>query len=135
MRSRKPALLAEIIPGSSCLRLRHTDLSLYSLATTPQDRKQAEPPACILIVEDDFVVADEIVRALCDAGFTVAGVATSAEETLELAESQKPALAVMDVRLAGKGDGVHTALETFRKFGIRCILATARYGAVRPTFA
>jgi two-component system, response regulator PdtaR len=34
-------------------------------------------------------------------------------------------LAVMDVRLAGEGDGIHTALEIFRKFEIRCIFATA----------
>jgi two-component system, response regulator PdtaR len=80
-----------------------------------------------LIVEDDFVVADQIDRALTDAGFNVAGVAVSAEEAMELAESQKPDLAVMDVRLAGDGDGIHAALEIFRKFGIRCIFATANY--------
>jgi DNA-binding NarL/FixJ family response regulator len=86
--------------------------------------KQA-PAARILIVEDDFLVADEIHRVLSDAGFDVAGVAASADEAMELAESQKPALAVMDVRLAGEGDGIHVALEIFRKFGIRCIFATA----------
>jgi two-component system, response regulator PdtaR len=46
---------------------------------------------------------------------------------MELAGSQKPDLAVMDVRLAGDGDGIHTALEMFRNFGIRCIFATAHY--------
>jgi len=44
--------------------------------------------------ENDFVVADEIDIAPCDAGFDVAGVAASADEAMKLGESQKPALAV-----------------------------------------
>jgi len=44
-----------------------------------------------------------------------------------LAESQKPTLAVMDVRLGGERDGIHVAMEIFRKLGIRCIFATAHY--------
>jgi len=51
--------------------------------------------------KDDFLVANEIETALSDAGFEVALVAASADEALELAESQKPALVVMDVRLGG----------------------------------
>jgi len=89
--------------------------------------KQAELPARILIVEDDFLVANEIETALSDAGFEVALVAASADEALELAESQKPALVVMDVRLAGERDGIHAATEIFSKLGIRCIFATAHY--------
>jgi len=47
-----------------------------------------------LIVGDDFVVANEIDMAPCDAGFEVAGVAASADEAMKLGESQKSALAV-----------------------------------------
>lgn len=36
-----------------------------------------------------------------------------------------PALAVMDIRLAGERDGIEAALDLFRKHGIRCIFATA----------
>jgi DNA-binding NarL/FixJ family response regulator len=86
-----------------------------------------EPPARILVVEDDFLVAAEIEIALSDAGFDVAGVAASADEAVELAQSQRPALVVMDVRLAGERDGIHAAVEIFRKLGIRCIFATAFY--------
>jgi len=31
----------------------------------------------------------------------------------------------MDVRLAGEHDGIHAAVEIFRKYGTRCIFATA----------
>jgi two-component system, response regulator PdtaR len=128
MRSRKLAPLAETVPGSSCSAVppRRPQL-VFARDDSAGSAKQAEPPARVLIVEDDFLVADEIDRALSDAGFDVVGVAASAHEAMELAESQKPALAVMDVRLAEEGDGIHTALEIFRKFGIRCIFATAQY--------
>jgi DNA-binding NarL/FixJ family response regulator len=81
--------------------------------------------ARILVVEDDFLVATEIEIALSNAGFDVAGVAADADEAVALAESKHPALAVMDVRLAGGSDGIQAALEMFRKLGIRCIFATA----------
>jgi two-component system, response regulator PdtaR len=128
MRSRKLALLAEIVPGSSCSAVppRRPQL-VFTRDDSAGSAKGAEPPARVLIVEDDFLVADEIDRALSDAGVDVVGVAASAEEAIELAESQKPALAVMDVRLAGDGDGIHAAVEIFRKFRIRCIFATAHY--------
>jgi two-component system, response regulator PdtaR len=87
--------------------------------------KHIEPSRRILVVEDDFLVANEIEVALSDAGFDVAGVAASADEAVGLAESQRPTLVVMDVRLAGEHDGIHAAVEIFRKLGTRCIFATA----------
>jgi DNA-binding NarL/FixJ family response regulator len=87
--------------------------------------KRIELSRRILVVEDDFLVANEIEVALSDAGFDIAGVAASANEAVELAESQRPALVVMDVRLAGEHDGIHAAVEIFRKLGTRCIFATA----------
>jgi two-component system, response regulator PdtaR len=84
-----------------------------------------QPPSRILVVEDDFLVASEIEIALSNAGFEVAGVAVSADEAVTLAESQQPALAVMDVRLAGGSDGIQAAIEIFQRLGIRCIFATA----------
>jgi two-component system, response regulator PdtaR len=113
----------------------------YKLSAPSRDRPQltfaredsaglnthAGPPARILVVEDDFLVAAGIERALSDARFDVAGVAASADEAVELAESQKPSLIVMDVRLAGDRDGIHAAVEIFQKLGIRSIFATAHY--------
>lgn len=63
--------------------------------------------------------------ALRGAGLAVAGVATSAEEALDLAAAKRPALAVMDIRLSGNQDGIDAALELFRTHGIRCVFATA----------
>lgn len=79
----------------------------------------------ILIVEDDLLIASQMETALTDAGFEIAGIASTGEEALHMAQSQSPALAVMDIRLAGDRDGIDTALELFRSHGIRCIFASA----------
>jgi two-component system, response regulator PdtaR len=89
--------------------------------------KKTGPSARILVVEDDFVVATGIETALSDAGFDVVGVANSADEAVALAESHRPRLIVMDVRLAGEHDGIHAAVEIFRKLEIRCVFASAHY--------
>jgi DNA-binding NarL/FixJ family response regulator len=81
--------------------------------------------ARILIVEDDFFVALQAEAALIEAGFRVIGTVSSAEQAIALAQAEAPALAVMDIRLAGRRDGVDAALELFRTLGIRCIFASA----------
>jgi two-component system, response regulator PdtaR len=62
---------------------------------------------------------------LLSAGFAVIGIATGADEALALARVQKPALAIMDIRLAGRRDGVDAAGDLFRELGVRCVFATA----------
>jgi two-component system, response regulator PdtaR len=94
-------------------------------ADVPGSGKRPAEPVRLLVVEDDFLVATEIETALVEAGFDVAGTAVSAEEAIALAVSEHPTLVVMDVRLAGKRDGIDAAIELFRDHGIRCIFATA----------
>ena len=82
----------------------------------------------ILIVEDDFLVAEQMMNALGEAGFQTTSFA-SAEEAIALAKTERPLLVIMDIRLAGKLDGVDAALELFRTLGTRCIFATAHHDA------
>jgi DNA-binding NarL/FixJ family response regulator len=99
---------------------------------SPDERRPGETvrtPARILIVEDDYLAATEIETVLREAGFEVVGVASSADESVRLVRSESPALVIMDVRLAGRGDGVDAALTIFRETGIRCIFATAHNDA------
>jgi two-component system, response regulator PdtaR len=88
---------------------------------------ERQPPHSprILIVEDDFLVSIQTESALIEAGLDVTGIATSADEAVELATLQRPSLVVMDIRLAGERDGIDAALQLFREHGIRCIFATA----------
>lgn len=83
----------------------------------------------ILIVEDDYVVGLELEAGLSEAGFTVVGTANTAAEAVRLAASGRVMLAVMDIRLKGRRDGIEAALEIFNSFGIRCIFATAHHDA------
>ncbi len=83
--------------------------------------------ARLLVVEDDFLVAIEAEAALRDAGYDVGEIATSAADALDAAASGSFALAVMDIRLAHRTDGVDCAIELFRRHGLRCIFATAHY--------
>ena len=101
----------------------------WSFAPDPETA-DAERPApaskpCILIVEDDFLVGLELEMGLEEAGYEVAGVAGTAEEAAELARAREPALVVMDIRLAGRRDGVEAALEIYRTLGIRSLFASA----------
>jgi len=89
------------------------------------ERPDRQPPARILVVEDDFLIAMQTEAALAAAGFHVIGTAATAEHALELAEKERPALAVMDIRLASKRDGIDAARELYHELNIRCIFATA----------
>ena len=89
--------------------------------------ERADKPERVLVVEDDFLVALQMEAALTEAGFEVAGVAASGGEAIKLASSERPRLAVMDIRLAGGRDGIDTALQLFAEHGIRCIFATAHH--------
>jgi len=86
-------------------------------------------PVRVLLVEDDYLVAMEVEHQLAQAGFEVTGVATSADEAVAMSKSQKPDLAIMDIRLIGTRDGVDAAIELARDFGIRSVFATAHSDA------
>jgi DNA-binding NarL/FixJ family response regulator len=87
--------------------------------------EEEQGPTRILIVEDDFLIAMQTEIALTEAGFSVVGIATTAEEAIALAREQRPFLAVMDIRLASERDGIDAARELFGELDIRCIFATA----------
>jgi two-component system, response regulator PdtaR len=95
---------------------------------TPKAERRGERPdqqRGVLIVEDDFLIAMQAEAALREAGLDVTGVAISAEEAVAMARESKPALVLMDIRLAGRRDGVEAAGDLFREFGLRCVFATA----------
>jgi DNA-binding NarL/FixJ family response regulator len=83
----------------------------------------------VLVVEDDYLAAADAEAGLNDAGFEVVGVARSAEEAIAIAGAERPALAIMDIRLNGARDGIDAALALFERFGIRSIFATAHHDA------
>ena len=83
--------------------------------------------AKILIVEDEAIVALDIQARLIRLGHQVAGIASSGEEAIRLAEASLPDLALMDIRLRGKMDGVATAHQLRVRFDVPVVYLTA-YG-------
>jgi DNA-binding response OmpR family regulator len=82
----------------------------------------------ILIVEDNYFVGLTIENALVDAGYEVLGVVDSGEDALERARNETPHLVLMDIRLAGKMDGIEAAIA-LRALGITCVMASAHSDA------
>jgi DNA-binding NarL/FixJ family response regulator len=100
------------------------------MARAPDDKSASfakQPPARLLIVEDDHLVAMEMESVLLEAGFEVTGIAATAEDALRKAQSVRPDLVLMDIRLAGLRDGVDAALDLHSQMGIHCVFATAHH--------
>jgi DNA-binding NarL/FixJ family response regulator len=81
----------------------------------------------VLIVEDDYLVASLAEAALSESGFAVIGVADSVADALKLADSGRPEIVIMDIRLKGQRDGIEGARELLSAYGSRCIFATAHH--------
>jgi DNA-binding NarL/FixJ family response regulator len=78
----------------------------------------------VLVVEDQFLVAHDCEFHLRSAGIECVGLASTADEAVDIAGRKRPDLVVMDVRLADHSDGVEAAIEIFERFGIRCIFTS-----------
>ena len=79
----------------------------------------------ILIVEDEFIVAQDIEQRLIKSGYEVAAVAYSGEEAVEKARETRPDLVLMDIRLGGKMGGVEAAAQIRAELDAPVIYLTA----------
>jgi two-component system, response regulator PdtaR len=86
---------------------------------------QDTKPIRILVTEDDVVAGMLMTYLLKDAGYDVLEVAQTGEHAIELAESYKPDLIIMDVRLAGEMDGIEATERIKSKLSIPVIFCTA----------
>jgi|SRR6185312_185132 len=56
----------------------------------------------VLVVEDEYFIADDLAQALDEAGAIVVGPASTVEEAFALLERERPDLAILDINLKGK---------------------------------
>jgi two-component system, response regulator PdtaR len=68
-----------------------------------------EKPVRILLVEDEVVTAMSLKMELEKAGFEVCDQVTTGENAIMSAEQNTPDIILMDIRLAGKINGVEAA--------------------------
>jgi CheY-like chemotaxis protein len=78
----------------------------------------------ILIVEDEAVNALALQLMLKSAGFEVIGAVAKGEKAVEEAVNRLPDLILMDIRLAGKIDGIEAARRIIEAVNIPIIFMT-----------
>lgn len=97
------------------------------MVSSPSDLKDdmadagVKRPVSILVVEDDALVASYIQEVLEESGFAIAGIASSGPEAMSLASDGRPALALVDIKLAGPMDGIEVARLMRSRFNIQSI--------------
>jgi PAS domain S-box-containing protein len=84
-----------------------------------------EPAPRILIVEDERIVAMDLAGTLTELGYAVAGMAARGEDAIEQAKRLNPNLILMDVRLAGKMDGIQAAQSIREERDVPVVYLTA----------
>jgi DNA-binding NtrC family response regulator len=63
----------------------------------------------ILIVEDEFIIADTLSRILKKGGYEISGIANTVKEALEIIELKKPDFVLIDIYLSGDLTGIDLA--------------------------
>jgi len=81
--------------------------------------------ARILIVEDEAIIAMETESQLQSFGYAVTSMVDTGEKAIAKAETDKPDLILMDIRIKGEMDGIQAAEEIRDRFDIPVIFVTA----------
>jgi len=63
----------------------------------------------ILVVEDEFIIADVLVNILKTAGYNVCGIADNMKDALEMINDHQPDFVLVDIFLKGKSTGIDLA--------------------------
>jgi adenylate cyclase len=79
----------------------------------------------VLVVEDESIVAHDLQQTLAELGYDAFAVAASAEEALARAAERRPDVALVDIRIKGRLDGIKAARLLQERFGVPIIYMTA----------
>jgi two-component system cell cycle sensor histidine kinase/response regulator CckA len=82
-------------------------------------------PVRILVVEDEGAVGRDIQNTLVRCGYSVADIARTGSEALEIVRRVDPDLVIMDIRLSGSMDGIEAAERIRSLYGKPIIYLTA----------
>jgi len=95
--------------------------------TAQQDGKTGKT---LMIVEDEALVAMTLRDELEDSGYRVLDLTDRQAEALEVARSEKPDLALVNIRLAGHNDGIELA-EHLKTLSIPVLLISGQVSRAR----
>ena len=97
--------------------------------------RTAKKSLSILVVEDEAMIAWLLNNILEDCGHAVCGIASTAQESLDLARANRPDVVFMDITLKGERDGIWAAEQMKALFGLKVIFLTARVDTFTRTRA
>ncbi|MGZ4870240.1 MAG: PAS domain S-box protein, partial [Halobacteriota archaeon] len=83
----------------------------------------------LVLVKNEFVVAEDIASRLRAAGFDIIGTPATGKDAIAQARKLHPDVVLMDVVLKGKTDAIETAQQITERFDIPVIFLTAGAGA------
>lgn len=83
------------------------------------------PPANILIVEDQNIVAGDLQSRLCNLGYGVSAVVASGEEAISQTRALQPNLVLMDIQLKGELDGIQAGEQILVETDVPIVYLTA----------
>ena len=79
----------------------------------------------IFIVEDEAIIATDIAHRVERFGLEVVGIAARGEDAVMVAHQSQPDAVLMDIRLAGKMNGIAAAEQIQKSCGAAIIFLTA----------
>ena len=82
-----------------------------------------------MVVEDEIVIADNICMILEDLGYEVLEPAINYEEALETIKEDVPDLAILDIQLGGRRDGIDLAWKIKEDYSFPFIFLTSNADA------
>ena len=88
------------------------------------DKKQNEKKK-ILVVEDDFILAEDLKITLTQLGYEVCGHTAKGDKAISMALTLNPDLILMDIKLKGSMDGTQAAVELRDKLRLPVIFISA----------
>jgi CheY-like chemotaxis protein len=80
----------------------------------------------VLIVEDEVLIAMQLMMGLKRAGYSVCQLVTTGEDAIECVRDENPDVVVMDIRLMGVMDGIEAA-QRIRGIASPIIIFTTGY--------
>ncbi|GGG14387.1 hypothetical protein GCM10011344_13760 [Dokdonia pacifica] len=79
----------------------------------------------ILIVEDEFIIAQDLRRIVSGLGHAVMGMAKSADEAMKKIAKEAPDLVLLDIHIIGDVRGTELALKIREEYGLPFIYVTS----------
>ena len=79
----------------------------------------------ILIVEDEYIIAEDIKRILKKSGYEVVGNVQTGEDAIESVEEHQPELVLMDIHLKTDMSGIEAAQIIYDNYRIPFVYLTA----------